>query len=116
MGWRVKKNRFGEIAKALPRDVDKAVNDSADRLALLLSAVVWRRTGVISRVTTSRSKGPMHAEVAVGWYLGKGFYSGFQEFGTSRQGARPIVVPTAQGFVPEYVSAMRTAVANACKA
>jgi HK97 gp10 family phage protein len=115
VGWRIVKNRLPEIARALPKGVDKAVNNSADHLALLLSAVVWKRTGMISRVTTSRSRGPMRAEVAVGWYLGKGFYSGFQEFGSSRQAARPIVLPTAQGFVGEYISAMTTAVERACR-
>lgn len=115
MGWVIKRNDLPEIARALPQELDKGVDEAADRLANLMSAVVWKRTGMISRVTTSRSRGKMKAEVAVGWYLGKGFYSGFQEFGTSRQAARPIVVPTAQGFVPDYVTIMRTAVERACK-
>ena len=115
MGWRIKKNDLPEIAHRLPHDVDKAVQNAADHLGTLLSAVVWKRTGMISRVTTARSRGAMKAEVAVGWYLGRGFYSGFQEFGRRGQAARPIVVPTAQGFVPEYISAMSDAVRRACR-
>lgn len=115
MGWTIRSNRLPDVARALPQHVDKGVNEAADRLSTLLAGVVWKRTGMISRVTTSRSRGEMHAEVAVGWYLGKGFYSGFQEFGTSRQGARPIVLPTAQGFTAEFVEIMKKAVEEACR-
>lgn len=98
MGVRVKYNHFGAIARALPRELDGAVKGTAEDMVHELKGTLWEDTGKIRRVTTDHDAGPLHAEVWVGYYLGHGFYSGFQEFGTVKQAARPIVTPTAHRY------------------
>jgi hypothetical protein len=116
MGWRVKSNRLGTVAKRLPRKLDDTVVDVADAMVRDLKANLWVRTGTIRRVTTERNERKLHAEVWVGYYLGHGFYSGFQEFGVASRGipARPIVGPTAHRMEPQYRLEMEQAIREAC--
>lgn len=117
MGWRVKMNRLGAVGRAMPRELDDGVQDVADSMVRELKTTLWVDSGVIRRVTTERGNGTgLHAEVDVGWYLGHGFYSGFQEFGTRRQAARPIVTPTAHAYEVQYRLEMAEKVKDACDA
>lgn len=116
MGWRVKYNHLAAVAKALPREMDDGVKEVADSMVRELKATLWVDSGTIRRVTTERNQGPLHAEVAIGWYLGHGFYSGFQEFGTRRQAARPIVTPTAHRHELQFRLEMAQKVRDACDA
>lgn len=114
-GWTVKSNHLPKIIARLPHAIDDEVDEAGEDLAGSLKGILWIDTGMIRRVTTNHPPGENHTEVQVGYYLGHGFYSGFQEFGTRRQVARPIVVPTAHAFEPIYASNMGRAVKRACQ-
>lgn len=114
MGWRVRYNHLGTVGKRLPDKLDDGVTELADAMVTRLKSTLWVRTGLIRRVTTEHDERKMHAEVWVGYYLGHGFYSGFQELGTSRQVARPIVGPTAHMMEPQFRLEMTQAVREAC--
>ena len=114
-GVRIKKNLFPKIIAALPDAIDDEVDEAAADLASVLKSILWVNTGKLRRVTTDHPPGRNHAEVHVGYYLGHGFYSGFQEFGTVKQAPRPIVTPTAHEFEPVYAANRTKAVKNACK-
>lgn len=113
-GWRVNYNHLPKIIVRLPKAIDEEVDEAAIDLAVTLKGILWVDTTLLRRVTTDHPPGNNHAEVHVGYYRGHGFYSGFQEFGTIRQVARPIVVPTAHQFEPVYASNMGRAVKKAC--
>ncbi len=114
MGVKVLRNDLPAIIRRLPVAIDEEVDSSAEDLAATLKAILWVDTGLIRRVTTDYPPGKNHAEVWIGYYRGRGFYSGFQEFGTVRQAARPIVAPTAHQFEPAYAANMSRAVRKAC--
>lgn len=114
-GWRVDFNHLPKIIERLPRAIDSEVDDAGEDLAATLKGILWIDTGMIRRVTTNHPPGENHTEVQIGYYRGHGFYSGFQEFGTRRQVARPIVVPSAHAFEPVYASNMGRAVKKACE-
>lgn len=116
MGWTVRSNHLGAVAERLPRRIDDAVGDVADGLALILKGTLWIDTGMIRRVTTAEGRGHLHAEVWIGYNRGHGFYSRFQEWGTIKQAARPIVGPTAEAFRPRFAEEMGQAVSEACEA
>jgi HK97 gp10 family phage protein len=111
---RVVYNKLPKIIAALPDNVDDEVDAAAKDLSDYLKGVLWVDTGLIRRVTTDHPPGTNHAEVWIGYYLGRGFYSGFQEFGTRKQAARPIVGPAAHQYEPVYASNMEKAVRKAC--
>lgn len=113
-GWTVHSNKLPIIIGRLPRAIDDEVDEAGEDLAAVLKGILWVDTGMIRRVTTNHPPGANHTEVQIGFYRGHGFYSGFQEFGTRRQLARPIVVPTAHIFEPTYASNMGRAVRRAC--
>lgn len=115
MGWKVKRNDLGRIVDRLPDAIDREVDKSAEDLSIALKNTLWERTGKLRRVTTDHPPGTNHSEVHVGYYLGHGFYSGFQEFGTVKQAARPMVVPMAHQFEPIYAAFMSEAVKKACQ-
>lgn len=108
--WRVKRNSLPKIKRALPLAIDAEVDNSAEILADNMQPGMWRHTGLLQRITKSHPPGQNHAEVQVGYYLGQGFYSGFQEFGTVKQPARPHVAPMAHMFEPIYAKYMIDAV------
>lgn len=116
MGVRVKYNNLPAVIKALPKAIDVTVDDAAQDISGVLKRILWKDTGKIRRVTTHRDRGQFHAEVWIGYYLGHGFYSGFQEFGTYKQAARPIVGPTAHQYEMVYAKNMGDAVKKACNA
>lgn len=118
MGFKVRYNRLGAIGKAMPRELQDGVDDVSDSMVRELKTTLWIRTGKIRRVTTEHDQRKLHAEVWVGYYLGHGFYSGFQEFGVASRGIapRPIVAPTAHVFEPKYALEMAEKVKDACDA
>lgn len=113
-GLRVIRNDFPKIIARLPDAIDDEVDEAAHDLSSVLKGILWVDTGLLRRVTTDHPPGTNHAEVWIGYYRGHGFYSGFQEFGTRKQAARPIVVPTAHAFEPVYAANMARAVRKAC--
>jgi hypothetical protein len=116
MGWRIKRNDFPDIIRKMPKEIDQAVQDMADDLAIALADRVWVDTGVVQRGIDVYERRDMHARVGVGWYLASGFYTGFQELGTRRQAARPVVVPTAHEAEPIFAAYVEKAVKRACGA
>jgi len=117
-GWTVKYNNFGAIARRMPRELADGVDEVAESMVRELKTILWKDTGMIRRVTTERGLSRMHAEVDVGWYLGQGFYSGFQEFGVPAYGRppRPIVAPLAHQYERQYRLEMAEKVRKACDA
>lgn len=116
MGVRVRYNHFGAIARAMPKAIDGCVDDVANMMARELKTTLWKDTGLVRRVTVDRARGRNHAEVWIGYNRGKGFYSRFQEWGTVKQRARPIVGPTAHRFERTLAREMAIAVARATTA
>ena len=116
MGIHVRYNHFGAIARAMPKEIDRAVDDLASDMADEFKTTLWKDTGLIRRVTVDRSRGKNHAEVCIGYNRGRGFYSRFQEWGTVKQRARPIVGPTAHLYEAKYRVSMARAVARATAA
>jgi HK97 gp10 family phage protein len=115
-GWKVRYNHLGAVGKRMPRELDKGVVEVSEALTRKLKTTLWIDTGMIRRVTTEKDIRPLHAEVWIGYYLGHGFYSGFQEFGTYRQVARPIVTPTAHQHERQFRMEMAERVRKACDA
>jgi HK97 gp10 family phage protein len=110
----LKYNHLPRIIKRLPGAIDDEVNEAAEDMAAVLKTILWVDTGMIRRVTTDREQGEFHAEVWIGYNRGHGFYSRFQEWGTEKQAARPIVGPTAHSYEPVYASLMSRAIRKAC--
>lgn len=108
-------NKLPIIIERLPKAIENEVDEAADDLAAVLKTILWVDTGMIRRVTTDKPQGEMHAEVWIGYNRGHGFYSRFQEWGTVKQGARPIVGPTAHSYEPVYANQMARAVRKACQ-
>jgi HK97 gp10 family phage protein len=116
VGIKVKFNHFGAIGRELPRRIDQEVDDAAEGLARILKGNLWVDTGLVRRVTTDHPPGTNHAEVWIGYNRGRGFYSRFQEWGTVKQAARPIVGPTTEVFRQRYVEEISQAIREACDA
>lgn len=114
MGVRVRYNHLGAVARAMPVEIDRAVDDTAQAIVRELKLTLWVDTGMIRRVTVDRGQGQNHAEVWIGYNRGRGFYSRFQEWGTVKQRARPIVGPTAHRYEAHYRRRMVEAVVKAC--
>jgi len=107
---RVKRNRLGAIAAALPGAIGQGVQDSARNLRTDLEPKLWRRTGELVTTAVVVQTGPMSAVVGVGEEGGHGFYAGFQEWGTSKQAARPVVGPAGHQHEPVFVRDVAEAV------
>lgn len=118
MGWHVRYNHLGAVARKMPRELRLGVDDVSEAMVRELKTVLWKDTGMIRRVTTERGMSRLHAEVDVGWYLGQGFYSGFQEFGVAAYGRapKPIVAPMAHRYERQYRLEMGERVRRACEA
>jgi HK97 gp10 family phage protein len=112
----VKRNDFGKVVEALHHELKSLVDDMGDDMVDLYKGTVWKRTGVLASTIESRDLGPYKVEVTVGWYLGRGFYSGFPEFGTIHQDARPVVRPGAMAAEPVYAQFAREALKRAADA
>lgn len=115
-GWTVRYNHLGAVAREMPVRIDKQVDDTAEVLTSTFKSLLWVDTGMIRRVTTEKVEGWMHAEIWIGYNRGHGFYSRFQEWGTHKQAARPIVGPTVHAYEPLYAERMASAVRKACDA
>lgn len=114
-GWHVRRNEFPKIIRALPKAIDDQVDEDGNDLSQDIAEVIWKDTGLLSRITASHPAGSNHCEISVGYYLGHGFYSGFQEFGTRKQAARPIVGPLANAYgATIFPKNMGNAVRQAC--
>ncbi len=92
------RNRFPEIEATLARRISTAVKESADEIALtarenapVLAGPGPHRPGELKDSIEARRKSPAVSAVEVG-----AFYGMFQEFGTSRQPARPFLVPALE--------------------
>jgi HK97 gp10 family phage protein len=112
----VRYNHLPAVIHALPRAIDEQVDKTANDMATELKGTLWEDTGLVRRVTVDRGAGAFHAEIWIGYNRGHGFYSRFQEWGTVKQAARPIVGPTAHRYERIYAMAMARAVKRACNA
>lgn len=112
----VRYNNLPAVMTALDKAMDTTVDKIANDMAKEFKGTLWVDTGMIRRVTVDRSRGKYHAEVWIGYNRGRGFYSRFQEWGTVKQAARPIVGPTAHRYEVIYAREMAEAVKEACNA
>lgn len=111
---RVIRNDLPETIRKLDKNIDKAVDNTARKMATDLSAIIWYRYGYVQDATVARTRGVDHAEVWCGFHNDLGFYSRFQEWGTIYQNARPLVGPMAHEYEPKFASAMSDAVRDGC--
>jgi HK97 gp10 family phage protein len=116
VGWHVRYNHLGAVAAAMPKAIGGQVDDTARKMVAEFKTTLWVDTGMIRRVTSVHGQSHNHAEVWIGYNRGHGFYSRFQEWGTIKQNARPIVGPTAHRYEPLYAKAMADSVRKACNA
>jgi len=110
----IKRNDVLKVRDALQDEVGHALDDFANDLADVYRDTVWKRLGFIAGTINVRVLSEWSAEVVVGWYLGAGFYSGFQEFGTVHQAARPVVRPGAHQAEPIFAQFVENAIKKAC--
>ena len=110
----IKRNDVLKVRNARQDEIGDALDDFCEDLADVYRGTVWRRLGFIQGTIQVRELSEWSAEVVVGWYLGAGFYSGFQEFGTTRQAARPVVRPGAHEAEPVFASFVESAIKRAC--
>ena len=113
-GWRVVRNDFPTVISGMQRNIPKGVDTAGTELEDYLEPLIWVDTGVLKGTARTESTGRTSVQVAVGWNTGVGFYAAYQEFGTSRQRARPIVGPAAMLFELRYAQIMADAVREAC--
>lgn len=111
--WDLKRNDLPKIAQNLADEVQEAVDTMGDDLADLYRQTIWVDTGTARRTVEVRNDGDYGVDVCVGWYLGKGFYVGFHEFGTSKMAARPMVRPGAFQAEPIFAAYMEKAIKRA---
>jgi len=108
MPVRLKSNRLPRIISQLPDAVDDGVLAAGNALIAELKGGVWKRWGGITSSVKQEKQGLGHTIVGVGGWApdrggaARGFYAGYQEFGTSKQGARPVVVPAAHAFEGDF--------------
>jgi HK97 gp10 family phage protein len=112
----LKSNKVPEVRNALQDEVGHALDDFGDDLKNKLQANVWKRLGFISHSVTVEELGEWQIQVVVGWVGGEGFYSGFQEFGTVKQAARPVVRPIAHEGEPVFAQYVTEAIRKAASA
>jgi HK97 gp10 family phage protein len=109
-------SKLPDVARAIPREEENGIDTSAQELIDLLKGAVWKRHGYISASIKDHSLDPLLADIWIGNIGEIGFYSGFQEFGTIKQAARPIVAPTAHMFEPRFIVIMAEALRKAARA
>ena len=112
----VKFNHFPAVIAALPRELASGLDSFVNELETELKARVWRRYGVIADTVQDRDPRKLNATVSVGLHLKRGFYSRFNEWGTVKQAARPVVGPVAHESEPKLVDTMTTHIRRACNA
>lgn len=114
MPVRLRRNRIPAVRAAISQEIKGALDDMAEDLTNALEDRVWKDTGVLQGTVDTIERWEHHAKIAIGFYLGHGFYSGFQEQGTVKQAARPVVVPTAHESEPIFASYVEKALKRAC--
>lgn len=110
----VKYNHLAAIAAALPQEIGDGVDETANGINDALRGRLWKRTGVVVSTVQDRDPSRMHALISVGIHHGRGFYSRFNEWGTSKQAARPVVGPVAHEWEPRYYQVMIKHIKIAC--
>ena len=121
-GWRVVRNDFPTVISGMRREIPDGVDRTGTELAEHLRPILWIDTGVLKSTTEVYREGGARVSVGVGLNPARsghgarahGFYAAYQEFGTSRQPARPIVGLTAMLFELRYAQIMADAVREAC--
>lgn len=98
---RIVSNKLPQIESRLESVVQKGVENAGEELVTELKGTVWHRWGYVERATRTY---PLAGGIAVGVgeEHGHGFYAIYNEFGTSKQGARPVVTPAAHAFETRY--------------
>lgn len=114
--WHLANDRLPAISDALGVEVQNAVDDMGDDLAQLIESTMWVDTGVAKRTVEVEDGGAYTVHVNVGYYLGRGFYVGFHEFGTHKMGPRPVVRPAAHQAEPIFASYVERAIKRAAEA
>lgn len=112
----VRYNHLPAVIRAFPRELSDGVDEFANHLEVELKARVWRRTGVVAETIQDRDPSALHATISVGLHEARGFYSRFNEWGTVKQAARPVVGPVAHESEPVFVDIMTKHVRKACEA
>ena len=106
-GARILKNKFPELYKKLHEACDDQIKEAADNVAKTIKPNLWDKR-IPVRV---RRSGPLQYEVAVG--SRRFFFSGFAEFGTVDQPAKPVVTPAAEqereAFTRGFIQAFQRA-------
>ena len=100
---RVRYNRLPAIAAALNGALGDGMDESVDVLDKRLNERVWRDRGLLAETIQDRDPSRLHALISIGLNKGRGFYSRFLEWGTSKMAARPVVGPTAHQFESKMV-------------
>lgn len=100
---RVKYNHLPAIAQRLNGALGDGMDESVEVLDRRLNARVWRDRGLLAETIQDRDPSRLHALISIGLNKGRGFYSRFLEWGTSKMSARPIVGPVAHQFEQKMV-------------
>lgn len=100
----VRYNKLPAIIKRINPALGDAMDESVDTLDTRLNERVWRDTGILAGTIQDRDPSRLHALISVGLNKGRGFYSRFLEWGTSKLAARPVVGPTAHQFEQRMVA------------
>jgi|SRR5690242_4201827 HK97 gp10 family phage protein len=114
-GIRVISNKVPKVREAMEKELDDSLRNAGDDLVDYYRATVWKRLGFIADSVDWHDTGDWKIQVTVGWVGGEGFYSGFQEFGTVHQGARPVVRPGAFTFEPIFARYVEDALKRASR-
>jgi HK97 gp10 family phage protein len=122
LSWRVVRNDFPRVIAGMRRELPLGVEATGTEMVEHLIPILWVDTGILRSTAEVYKEGGLRVSVGVGLNPARsghgarahGFYAAYQEFGTSRQRARPIVGPTAMLFETRYAQRMAEAVRKAC--
>jgi HK97 gp10 family phage protein len=116
MGVTLRFNKIPDVIKALPRQANDAVDDSAEQIAETARNLVPKDKTILMKETKADTTGDLHAVVNSGVYRGHGFYAGFVEHGAAQPGgkAQPYMTPAAHEGEVVLEQKMTAAVKRAC--
>lgn len=100
-------SRIPDITAQASLGIQKAVHTAGEEIEFLTTqgVAVRRRTGrEQTKVRWKPDRGGFSGVVRFGT-----FYSGFSEYGTRHQAARPVIGPAADAVWPRYVADVRKA-------
>lgn len=112
----VRYNHLPAVMRAFPREMSNGIDEFVLHLEVELKSRVWKRTGVVAETIQDRDPSTLHATISVGLHQARGFYSRFNEWGTVKQSARPVVGPVAHESEPVFVRIMEKHIVKACEA